>query len=424
MCRPIFLKNGLLNLHHFYQLNPYALGVSLGSILVITFWKKISLRIPGPLVALIAATWIVNLFKLPVETIGSRFGEIPHVLPKPVLPHVSLAMVKSLLPSGLVIALLAGIESLLSAVIADGMIGGRHRPNMELVAQGVANVLSPLFGGMPATGAIARTTTNINNGGRTPIAGMVHALTLLAIMLFLGKWAVLIPLSCLAAILVVVAYHMSEWYSFVAMLKSPKSDVAVLLTTFLLTVLVDLTVAIQVGMFLAILLFMRRMALVTNVGVVTKELVDEEEIDDPNAINKRDVPAGVEVYEINGPFFFGAAHKFMEAMKVTGKAPKARVIRMRYVLAIDATGLHTLKEEYKSSKKRGIPFILSDIHAQPLIALERAGLLGEIGEENIFGNIDDALDHARQILGLPKVERPTPFVPTVRREMDQEPPGL
>ncbi|OGW85990.1 MAG: sodium-independent anion transporter [Omnitrophica bacterium RIFCSPHIGHO2_02_FULL_46_11] len=416
-----FWEKWVVYAHHFGGINYYALAVGAISIVIIIFWKKVSQRIPGPLVALIVSIFLVRIFHLPVETIGSRFGVIPHVLPPPSLPHVDFEMVRNMIPSAITIALLAGIESLLSAVVADGMIGGKHRPNMELVAQGIANAVSPLFGGMPAAGAIARTATNINNGGRTPVAGMVHALVLLMIMLFFGKWAVLIPLATLAAILIIVAYHMSEWHSFLMTLKSPKSDVAVLLTTFSLTVILDLTVAIQVGMLLSVFLFMRRMALVTNVEVITRELVDEEETEDPNAISKREVPPQVEVYEINGPFFFGAVHQFREAMNVTGKTPKVRIIRMRDVPAIDATGIHALKEEYANSKKHGIAFILSDVHTQPLIALERSGLLDAIGEDNVFGNIDDALNRAREILRLPPIERHIPFVPTVKREMNPNP---
>lgn len=409
-------KWGAFAPHFAHGINYYALGVSAASVAIIVLWRKISRTIPGPLVALIAATAAVKLFHLPVETIGSRFGDIPHVLPMPSLPHFDLEMLKALSPSALTIALLAGIESLLSAVVSDGMIGGKHRPNTELVAQGFANILSPLFGGMPATGAIARTTTNIQMGGRTPVAGIVHAFTLLAIMLFFGKWAVLIPLSCLAAILVVVAYNMSEWRSFGMLLKSPKSDVAVLVTTFALTVIIDLTVAIQVGIVLAAFSFIRRMALVTNVGVITREMTDEDEKDDPNATSKREVPEGVEVYEIDGPFFFGASYKFLEAMKVVSKPPKVRIIRMRRVPAMDATGIQTLKEEYHSSQRHGIAYLLSDLHAQPLVALEKSGVLYEIGEKNVFGNIDNALNRAREILGLPQVSGPVPFVPTVRRE--------
>jgi SulP family sulfate permease len=413
-----FLEKWLTYIQHAGQINPYALAVSTATVLIIVFWKKISRRIPGSLVSLIFTTVVVQFFDFPVETIGSRFGEIPHGLPKISIPHVDLEMLRNLSSSAVTIALLAGIESLLSAVIADGMIGGKHRSNMELIAQGTANILCPLFGGMPATGAIARTTTNIHNGGRTPVAGIIHALVLLLIMLFFSKWAALVPLPCLAGILVVVAYHMSEWRSFTMLLKSPRSDVVVLVITFLLTVIIDLTVAIEVGMLLAVLLFMRRMALVTNVEIITKEWVDEDEKDDPNAVSKREIPTGIEIYEITGPFFFGASYKFMEAMKIISQPPKARIIRMRNVLAIDATGIHALKNEFESSKKQGIAFILSDVHTQPLIALERAGLFEAIGKDNIFGNLDNALNRAREILGLPKAEYPKPFVPTVKREME------
>ncbi len=402
-----------------HTVNWIAVGLSASCVAIILLWKRASQRVPGSLIALILSTAAVQLLHLPVETIGSRFGRIPHTLPTPSFPAVDFATAKLLVPTAATIALLAGIEALLSAVVSDGMIGGKHRSNMELVAQGVANIASPVFGGIPATGAIARTATNVKNGGRTPIAGIIHALVLLLIMTCLGRWATLIPLSCLAAILVIVSYDMSEWRSFRTVLRCPLSDVAVLLTTFALTVLVDLTAAIQVGVVLSVFLFMRRMALVTNVDVVTQEFVDEEERDDPNATNKRLIPERVEVYEINGPFFFGASHKFIEATSMIGRSPKVRVIRMRNVLAIDATGIHILQEEFRNSQRRGIKFILSDIHAQPLIALERAGLLAAIGEDDVLGNIDDALDRARELLGLPKADRPAPFIPTVTREASQ-----
>jgi SulP family sulfate permease len=384
------------------SINPAAVAIALGSLAVMIVWPRISRKIPGSLVALVLATAVVQIFALPVETIGSRFGAIPSSLPMPTVPAVDFQTVRQLMGPAVTIALLAAIESLLSAVVADGMIGGRHRSNMELVAQGVANIVTPFFGGIPATGAIARTATNIRNGGRTPVAGMIHAVTLLGIMLFVGTWATLIPLSCLAAILVVVSYNMSEWRSFRALLRSPRSDVAVLMTTFLLTVIFDLTVAIEVGVVLAVFLFMGRMARITNIGVVTQELEDQEEDpDDPNAISKRDVPEGVEVYEVNGPFFFAAAYKFEEAMSVIEKRPRVRIIRMRNVPAIDSTGLHQLEQVWESSRKQGITFIISGIHAQPLVALERSGLAARIGEENIFGGIDDALDRARALLGMP-----------------------
>ncbi|NMB81309.1 MAG: STAS domain-containing protein, partial [Ignavibacteria bacterium] len=400
--------------------NYYALGIALLSLIVMIYWPKVTHRIPGSIIAIIVSTLLVYFFKLPVETIGSKFGEIPSNIPEPHFYQINLSVIKNLIAPATTIAILAAIESLLSAVVADGMIGGKHRSNMELIAQGLANIASPIFGGIPATGAIARTATNIKNGGRTPVAGIVHSITLLLIMLFFGKLAKLIPMATLAAILVVVAYNMSEWRSFKSLLKSPRSDVVVLLTTFLLTVIFDLTIAIQIGMILAVILFMRRMAMVTNVGVITRELADEEESYDPNSINKREVPKSVEVFEVNGPFFFGAASTFKDAMHVIEEPPKVRIIRMRNVPAIDATGLHTLEEFYKDSKKQGTTIVLSGVHTQPLYAMTQAGLLDLFGEENVFGNIDDALDRAREILGLPKIGRPQDFVPSVRREINQK----
>lgn len=381
-------------------INPHALLVSGFSLAILLLWPRVSRRIPGPFVALIASTVLVQVLGLDVETIGSRFGEIPSALPAPSLPRVTWPMVASLIGPALSIALLGAIESLLSAVVADGMIGGRHRSNMELVAQGVANFVAPLFGGIPATGAIARTATNVKNGGRTPVAGMVHALTLLVITLFFGRWAAYIPLATLGAILAVVAYHMSEWRSFKAELSAPRSDVAVLLTTFTLTVVVDLTVAIQVGMVLASFLFMRRMAEVTNVQAVTRELREngDDEQADPKAIRLRTVPASVEVYEINGPFFFGAAERFKEQLGRVANRPQVLILRMRNVPAIDSTGLHALREVIRRSQKDGTLVVLSGVHAQPMVAMERAGLLDEVGHENVFGDIDEALARAREYL--------------------------
>ncbi len=400
-------------------LNYYAFGIAALSLLIMILWPKVTHRIPGSLIAIIVSTLLVHLLHIPVETIGSRFGEIPSNIPEPHFYQINFAVIKNLIAPATTIAILAAIESLLSAVVADGMIGGKHRSNMELIAQGLANIASPIFGGIPATGAIARTATNIKNGGRTPVAGIAHSLTLLLIMLFFGKLAKLIPMATLAAILVIVAYNMSEWRSFKSLLKSPRSDVVVLLTTFLLTVIFDLTIAIQIGMILAVILFMRRMAMVTNVGVITRELADEEESYDPNSINRREVPKSVEVFEVNGPFFFGAASTFKDAMHVIEEPPKVRIIRMRNVPAIDATGLHTLEEFYKDSKKQGTTIVLSGVHTQPLYAMTQAGLLDLFGEENVFGNIDDALDRAREIIGLPKKGRPADFVPSVRRESEK-----
>ena len=413
-----FLAKWNAYVHAFDTVNPWALLVAVATLGIIIVWPRISTRIPGPFVALIVTTTLAQVLRLPVETIGVRFGAIHAGLPQPHMPHLSFATIQALAGPAFTIALLAGIESLLSAVVADGMIGGRHRSNMELVAQGVANIASPVFGGMPATGAIARTATNVKNGGRTPVAGMVHALTLLLITLFFGRWAGLIPLATLAAILVVVAFHMSEWRTFVSEFRAPKSDVAVLLTTFLLTVLIDLTVAIEVGMVLAAFLFMRRMAEVTNISVLTHEFSDpvDDFEHDPNAARSRAIPEGVQVYEITGPFFFGAAEMFKDRVgRIAGK-PKVLIVRLRHVPAIDSTGLHALREFIHRSRGEGMQVILSDVHAQPVVALERSGLLDELGEDNIHGNIDDALNRARLSLGLEPVARPAFATATVARE--------
>lgn len=383
---------------HAAGMNWTAVALSALSIAIILLWPRISKRIPSPFVALIAATAIAQIFDLPVETIGSRFGEISASLPRPQLPDLSFAQVTALVGPAFTIALLGAIESLLSAVVSDGMIGGRHRSNMELVAQGVANIASASFGGIPATGAIARTATNVKNGGRTPVAGIVHAVTLLIITVAFGKWAALIPMCVLAAILTVVAYHMSEWRAFAAEFSSPKSDVLVLLATFTLTVLVDLTVAIEVGMVLAAFLFIKRMAEVTNISAVTREIEDEEvEISDPNAVSTRRVPKGTEVYEINGPFFFGAAETFKDTLARIADKPKVLIIRMRNVLALDSTGMHALKDVVHRSRKDGTYVLLSDVHMQPLVALTGSAVLEEIGRENLFGNLDDALERARTL---------------------------
>ncbi|MGH7677078.1 MAG: SulP family inorganic anion transporter, partial [Gemmatimonadaceae bacterium] len=292
--------------------------------------------------------------------------------------------------------------------------------NMELVAQGVANVVTPLFGGIPSTGALARTATNVKNGGRTPVAGIAHAVTLLLITLFFGRWAALIPMATLAAILVVVAYHMSEWRAFRAELTAPKSDVLVLVGTFLLTVLVDLTVAIEVGMVAASFLFMRRMAEVTHVRAVEVEFDDPEDpyATDPNGVRRRDVPKDVEVYEINGPFFFGAAETFKDTLARVARKPKVLIIRMRNVPAIDSTGMHALKDLVHRTRGDGTLVLISDIHTQPLVALGRSAALDEIGEANVFGNLDDALNRARMYVGLPTEERPAFAQPTVAREIE------
>jgi len=386
--------------------NPYAVAISAGTLLIMGLWPRIGRKIPGPFVALLVMTVAVQLLGLPVETIGSRFGEIHAGFPRLTLPSTSLAQIRELVGPAMAIAALGAIESLLSAVVADGMIGGRHRSNMELIAQGVANVASPLFGGIPATGAIARTATNVKSGARTPVAGIVHALTLLVITLFLGHWAALIPLATLAAIVLWVAYRMAEWRVFRSELSAPKSDAIVMVVTFLLTLLVDLTVGIGVGMVLASFLFMKRMAEVTNVTLVSREIQDTgPSSDHSGAIYRRTIPRGVEVYEINGPFFFGAAEKFKDTLSEVSRKPKVLIIRMRHVPAIDSTAMHALRDLVRRTRRDGTLVLFSEVHAQPRVALERSGLLDEIGAENLFDDVDQALTAAGAHLGLPSQQQ-------------------
>ncbi len=406
---------------HAASISPATTAIGAATVAIILFWPRLTHKVPGSLVAILVTTAAVALFDLPVATVGSRFGAVPATLPVPTLPTLpGWEEISRLFSPALTIALLAGIESLLSAVVADGMTGGRHRSNMELVAQGVANLASPLFGGIPATGAIARTATNVKNGGRTPVAGMVHAVTLLLILLFFGRWAELIPMPTLAGILVVVAWNMSEAHLFAKLLRGPRGDVLVLLVTFLLTVFIDLVVAIQFGMVLAAFLFMERMATATRVGFITRELQgeDEEEVDDPNSLRYRSVPAGVEVFEIQGPFFFGAADKFKNALAQISDPPQVLILRMRHALTLDATALQALESVQKRARKQGTVLLLSGVHAQPLVVMERSGFLRTLGEEHVFANIDEALDRARHLLGLPPQPRPSRHAPTVAREMD------
>ncbi len=345
--------------HAFSTLNPSAIVIGLITTLTIFFWPKSWQKFPGPIAGLILATLITTVFHLPIETIGSRFGGIPHGLPKPAFPHISIDQVKILFPSALTLAALGAIESLLSAVVADGMIRSRHRSNQELLAQGIANIVSPLFGGIPATGAIARTAANVKNGGRTPVAGMIHAIVLLIILITAGPLAARIPLAALTGILVVVSYHMSEWHSFRFLLSGPGSDKIVLLTTFFLTVFVDLIVAVEVGMVMASFLFMKNMAELTQVKAISKELGNEEGTDSTRQLR---IPPNVEIFSIRGAFFFAAVHKLMEVDRVIAKAPKALVLDMEEVLHIDASGLHVLEQIHKECLGRGIRFILSGLH--------------------------------------------------------------
>jgi SulP family sulfate permease len=383
---------------HAGEVSLPAVGVAAGSLAILLVWPRLSTRIPGPFVAIVASTLAVKYLALPVETIGSRFGEIHAALPVPSIPAISWHEITRLVQPAITIALLGGIESLLSAVVADGMIGSRHRSNMELVAQGIANIASPMFGGIPATGAIARTATNVRNGGRTPVAGMVHAVFVLLVSLFLGRYAALIPLATLGAILTVVSYHMSEWRTFRRELRAPLGDVILLLTTFVLTVLVDLTVAVQVGIVLAAFIFMKRMSEVTGVVAFSEEFHDDE---DPEAEVARArgralvVPKGVQVYDINGPFFFGAAASFKDAMATTGRSPKVLIVRMRRVPTIDGTGINALRDMARQSRREGTAVLLSGLAPEVREALERAGLLEELGPGAVFATYAEALDAAR-----------------------------
>jgi SulP family sulfate permease len=383
--------------HYFRPLQWENLLVGLAAVVIIAFWPKITYKIPGSIVAIILTTVGIHLLHLPVETIGSRFGPISASLPRPGFPYPDLALVKALLRPAFTIALLGGIESLLSAVIADGMMGGEHRSNTELIAQGAANILAPIFGGIPATGAIARTATNVKNGGRTPVAGMVHAITLLLIVLFFGKWAAWIPMATLAGILVVVAYNMSEWRHFRWILGGPRSDIAILLTTFLLTVLVDLTVAIEVGMVLAAFLFVGTMVKSSSVSLMRR--ADKLEATDPDSPEPLPIPKDTEVFEISGPLFFGAAYKFKDAMRYIEKDPKVLIIRMQKVPVIDATGIRTIKELHQLCKRRGTRLILSEIDSvQVLKQLKDARLLFAIGKANITRTFSNALQRSSALI--------------------------
>lgn len=384
---------------HFSSIHITVTIIGALTVTTILAWPYVTHKIPGSLVAILITTAAVQIFHLPVETIGSRFGSIHSAFPVPSLPVIDYATFKQLIQPAFTIALLCAIESLLSAVVADSMIGGSHRSNMELVAQGTANIFSALFGGIPATGAIARTATNVKNGGRTPVAGIIHAIVLLIIILFIGKWAALIPMATLAGILVVVAYHMSEWQSFISVMKGPRSDLAVLLITFLLTVIVDLTVAIEIGMVLAAFLFIRNMTKSSNVNILTKELNKEETGDETDPMGNYSIPAGVEVFEINGPLFFGAAYKFKDAMKFIEKTPQVLIVRMRKVPIIDATGIRMLEDLHKESTHQGTKLILSELESEQVMQeLQKARLLFAIGKGNVLATFEAALKRSRVIL--------------------------
>ncbi len=382
--------------------NGGAALVGVSSILIIVITPKLFKKIPGSLVAIIVMTLAVYLLKKyaglsGIETIGDRF-QIQAALPQPAMPSLNMNTIHMLLPAAFTIAILGAIESLLSATVADGVTGDKHNSNTELIAQGAANIVVPFFGGIPATGAIARTMTNINNGGRSPVAGIIHAVVLLLILLFLGPLTKHIPMACLAGVLVIVSYNMSEWRTFRSLLKNSTSDVAVLLTTFLLTVIFDLTIAIELGLLLAMLLFMKRMTETTRVSVVKDQIDLSSEGEIYREEEKLDLKKGVEVYEIDGPFFFGIANKFDECMKVLGDKPQVRIIRMRKVPFMDTTGLHNLESLYRLSEKEKIRMVLSGVNEQVRKVLEKSGLADKIGKENICSNIQEAIGKANGYL--------------------------
>lgn len=382
---------------HFSDINIYALGIGVFTVLVSFLWPKVNKQIPGTLVALVVSTLAVSFFSLPVETIGSRFGEIKASIPAPSIPGIDWETFRMLLAPAFTIAMLGAIESLLSAMVADGATGGRHRSNTELIGQGIANIITPIFGGIPATGAIARTMTNIRNGGKTPVAGIIHAIVLLLIMLFFGKLAKLIPMSCLAGILVVVSYNMSEWRSFKGLMRNSRSEVAVLLTTFLLTVILDLTIAIQFGLLLAVLLFLKRVIDTSGVEVLNMAVEDENTADSESGL-KLIIPDKVEVFEVNGPFFFGVANKFEEAEKQVTRKPKIRIIRLYRVPFIDATGISNLRNFISKTQSNGIKVIISGPSKPVYEALEKNGITEMVGDENICADIQAAISRSEKLI--------------------------
>ncbi|HEX9650296.1 MAG TPA: SulP family inorganic anion transporter [Cyclobacteriaceae bacterium] len=384
-----FVEKWIVYWNSMHTINFTALAVALITILITIFFRRITTKIPGSIIAIILITVGVQLMKIPVPTIETFFGDIPNSF-SITIPKIDLASLTVYLPLALTIAILGGIESLLSAVVSDGMISGKHRSNTELIAQGIANIVTPFFGGIPVTGAIARTATNVKNGGRTPVAGIIHALTLLLIMVFLGKWAKLIPMSCLAGILIMVAYNMSEWRSFKAIMKGSIFDVIVLLTTFFLTVLVDLTIAIEIGVVLSALLFMKRMSDISDRRL--NHVVDTDLIEDYS-----NLPAGVSVFEISGPLFFASAKRYSEVMEEIGITSKILIIRMRHVAFVDQTGMHNLKETIKMLRSKGVLIILSGVNLSVTEDFEKFGIVDLVEKSHVCDSFAKALKLANEL---------------------------
>jgi len=397
-----FIGKWITYSHHFDSTNLWALGVGIISIIIIAITPRFSKKIPGSLIAIVLMTLIVYFLKnkfgiTGIETIGDRFTIDPS-LPRPAAPKIDFAAIQTLLPTAFTIAMLGAIESLLSATVADGVIGDKHHSNTELIAQGIANIVSPIFGGIPATGAIARTMTNINNGGRTPVAGIIHAVVLALILLFLGGLTKHIPMSCLAGVLVIVAYNMSEWRTFKGLLKNTKSEILVLITTFSLTVIFDLTIAIEIGLLMAAVLFIRRISETSSISIFKEKVHEADFIEGSTDTEKLTLPKGVEVYEIEGPFFFGVANKFEETMKTIGDRPKVQIIRMRKVPFMDSTGAHNLQSLIKSAQKDKIHVLLSGVNENVHAVLIKNNIEKLLGSENICSNINAALMRANEIV--------------------------
>lgn len=400
-----FVSKWIIYFRHITTIDWLTALIGVLSILIIALTPKVSKKVPGSLVAIIVMTvgvYFLNAHtSMHVTTIGDQFGEIKASIPELQMPAITWEGIKSLLPTAMVIAVLGAIESLLSATVADGVCGDHHNSNQELIGQGVANLCTPLFGGIPCTGAIARTMTNINNGGRTPVAGLIHALVLLVIFLVLMPLAAYIPMACLAGVLVIVSYNMSGWRTFIQLFKNPKSDVIVLMMTFLLTVIFDLTIAIEVGLLVACLLFMKRMAESTQIKVIADEIDPNDETDAEVHEEALTIPEGVEVYEINGPYFFGIANRFEELMAELDNHPKVRIIRMRRVPFIDSTGIHNLQNLCEMSHREGTHIVLSGVTPNVYSVLEHNGFCHLLGKDHICPNINVALERAEMIVKRP-----------------------
>jgi len=392
-----FLAKLSVIVEHLSTVNLYTVAVGGLSLLIIVLWPHVTRRVPGQLIAILVVTAIVQVMHLPVDTIATRFGGVPSSLPVPHIPIISFELVQQMFMPALTIAMLAGLESLLSAVVADGMMGTRHRSNMELIAQGSGNIVSVIFGGIPATGAIARTATNIKSGGKTPISSVIHCAFLFIVLLFVGKWAALIPMATLAAVLLIVAYNMSEWREFINLLKSPRGDVAVLLATFLLTVLIDLTTAIQVGILLSAFLFLQKMSTETRVSLIADHLTDDDETRARN-MSGIEIPSGVEVFELYGSLFFGAVRQFRESIRIVSKKPKVLILRMRQVPSIDASGVRVLKEIADDAKANGYELVFSAVSRSVYRVMRQSGLVDEVGRKNFAGDIFAALEIAKKYL--------------------------